>query len=450
MAIRVPDQSRIQQNILGWPSLFFAILVSLYFTSVVPPSTLSQEPRTNIITLHFVTWKADHPEVWDAAITRFERAYPSIKIEREIAPHSSTAYHDLLTQKLKNRDRSMDLFLMDVIWPSEFAAAGWALPLDNQFLPSERQKFLSATIEAGTYQGHIYGVPSRIDSGMLYYRKDLLQKYGFVPPETWEELVAQADTIVRGEKDEKPAIRGYSGQFKQYEGLVCDMLEFVVSHNGAFLSDDGTQSTLAKAETIQAVQFVRDHIVQRLATPAVLTYQEPESLAVFVQGKAVFHRNWPYAWGLANDASRSKIVGKVGVTTIPHAPKGKSVSALGGWLYGISAFSQHPNEVWTFIEFMTSEKMQKFFAIHASLAPSRKSLYSDPEVLQANPQYKNLFPVFQTAIPRPRTPMYPTISHILQRYFSRVLAFRKTDIVKEAEQADREINRFLRLVPHNP
>jgi len=253
------------------------------------------------VVLRFVTWKADHPQVWDEAIARFEQAHPSIRVVREIAPHSSTAYHDLLSQKLKNRDRSLDLYFMDVIWPSEFAAAGWVLPIDDRFSPSEREKFLQATIQAGTYQGHIYGVPSRIDSGMLYYRKDLLEKYGFSTPETWGQLVEQAKVIVQGEKAHNPALRGYSGQFKQYEGLVCDMLEFVGSHGGTLITEDGMRSTLADPQTVGAVTFVREHIIKTLATPAVLTYQEPESLAIFVQGKAVFHRNWPYAWGLAND-----------------------------------------------------------------------------------------------------------------------------------------------------
>lgn len=426
-------------------------LVSLFFACHVISGSLSisfaQDKGANKVVLHFVTMKADKPKIWDEAITRFERAHPNIKIEREIAPHSSTAYHDLLTQKLKNRDQSMDLFFMDVIWPSEFAAAGWALPLDEYFLSSERGKFLTATIEAGTYQRHLYGVPSRIDSGMLYYRKDLLEKYGFSPPVTWEELVQQAKTIVNGERARQPALRGYSGQFKQYEGLVCDMLEFVGSNNGSFLNEDSTHSTLAASETTQAVRFVREQIIQELATRAVLTYQEPESLAVFVQGKAVFHRNWPYAWGLSNDPRHSKIVGNVGVTVLPHFQNGRSVSALGGWLYGISAYSQHPDEAWTFITFMTSVEMQKYFALHATLAPSRIMLYSDPEVLQANPQYEALFPVFQTAKPRPRTPVYPMVSHILQRYFSRVLAFPETDILEEAKLADRQINRFLELVP---
>lgn len=429
------------------PNIFFAFLVSCIAISGSITNSFGKNTDPNTAILHFVSWKPDHPQVWDDAIARFEQAYPSITIKREIAPHSSTAYHDLLAQKLKNRDQSMDVFFMDVIWPSEFAAAGWALPLEHHFTSSERRKFLGATIEAGTYQGHIYGVPSRIDSGILYYRKDLLEKYGFSPPITWDELVHQAQTIVEGERSRQPALRGYSGQFKQYEGLVCDMLEFVGSHNGSFLTEDGSQSTLASSNAMEAVKFVREQIIQQLATPAVLTYQEPESLAVFVQGKAVFHRNWPYAWGLSNDPRHSKIVGNVGVTTLPHFENGKNVSALGGWLYGISAYSQHPDEAWTFIEFMTSPEMQKYFALHASLAPSRKALYSDSEILEAHPQYKDLFQVFQTARPRPRTPIYPIVSHIWQRYFSRVLAFPETDILEEAKEADRQINQFLQLIP---
>ena len=434
---------------LNRPAMFkllFSFILAWVIFSSTSANSVAQGSETPQVTLRFVTMKADNRKVWDEALARFEQAHPHIKIEREIAPHSSTAYHDLLTQKLKNRDPSMDLFLMDVIWPAEFATAGWALRLDDYYSIEERSQFLQATVKAGTYRGHVYGVPSRIDSGMLYYRMDLLRTYGFAPPSTWEELVRQATIIVDGERKHHPALRGYSGQFKQYEGLVCDMLEFVGSHNGSFVTEDGSQSTLARTETTRAVQFVRDAIIHQLATRAVLMYQEPESLAVFVQGKAVFHRNWPYAWGLANDPRHSKIVGKVGVAVLPHFSGGSSVSALGGWLYGISAFSEHPDEAWKFIEFMTSEEMQKYFAVQAALAPSRIALYADPEVLEVNPQFNDLFPVFQTAQPRPRTPVYPIVSNILQRYFSRVLAFPETDIIEEAKEADRQINRFLNLV----
>ena len=78
---------------------------------------------------------------------------------------------------------------MDVIWPPEFAAAGWVMELDDIFTTQEREKFLPRTILANTYQGKIYGVPLFIDSGLLYYRKDLLASYGFNPPRKWNELV---------------------------------------------------------------------------------------------------------------------------------------------------------------------------------------------------------------------------------------------------------------------
>ena len=251
------------------------------------------------------------------------------------------------------------------------------------------------------------------------------------------------------EKEALPGLRGYSGQFKQYEGLVCDMLEFVKSHNGTLISENGTHSTLSSPQTVQAVTFVREKIINQLATPAVLTYQEPESLAIFAQGKAVFHRNWPYAWGMANNPRYSKIVGKVGVAPLPRFTHGKSVSALGGWLYGISAYSRHPQEAWVFIDFMTSPEMQKIFSIHASLAPSRVALYTDLEVLNSNPQYRDFLRIFRTAVPRPQTPAYPIVSNILQRFFSRVLAFPHTDIQTEAKLSDRQINRFLSLIQAN-
>lgn len=397
------------------------------------------------VVLHFVSWKPDHPQVWDEAIAQFTQAHPHMTIVREIAPHSSTAYHDLLTQKLKNQDQTVDLFFMDVIWAPEFAAAGWALPLEDFFSRSERARFLPPTVEAGAYEGRPFGVPSRIDVGMLYYRTDLLQWYGLAPPRTWEELVRQADVIIKGERQTHPLLRGYSGQFKQYEGLVCNMLEFIGSHGGTLLDHTRRRSTLATPETLASVQFVREQVIPRLATRAALTYQEPESLNIFIQGHAVFHRNWPYAWEIANDPARSAVAGKVGVAPLPSFPGGPSTSALGGWLYGISAYSRHPQETWDFIAFLSGPDMQKFFALRAGLAPSRSALLADADVLAANPQFRDQAAVFRAATPRPRTPVYPAVSHVLQRYFSRALSFADLDLAAEAAAADRQINRLLEL-----
>jgi multiple sugar transport system substrate-binding protein len=335
---------------------------------------------------------------------------------------------------------------MDVIWPAEFASAEWALSLEEYFSLSEQQKFLNGPILANSYNGKIYGIPLFIDSGILYYRKDLLKRHGFNPPKTWQEMVEQARQIVAKERKER-TIYGFSGQFKQYEGLVCDMLEYILSNGGKIINPQTGKCAIAQKPAVDAVRFVRDQIIGNLAPKGVLTYQEPESIALFIQGKAVFHRNWPYAWEVSNNPQRSKIAGMVGITKLPHFPGGKSHATLGGWQLGISRYSKNKEAAWRFVQFLTSEKIQKHLALRSGLAPTRKVLYEDTEIIRAYPQFSDMKDVFLTAYPRPRTPLYPALSNVLQRYFHKAISDPASDIDKEARSASQEIDKILAFVP---
>lgn len=424
-----------------YPFTIFLVTLSLVIFLI----GCTEKKETGEIPLHFVTWKPNQPKVWDEIIRIFEKENPGIKIIREIGPHSSTAFHDLLTQKLKNRSKDVDVFFMDVIWPPEFAAAGWAMPLDDLFVPSEQKDFLDGTILANTYKGKIYGVPLFIDSGMLFYRKDLLERYGFQPPSTWQEMVDQAVTIVAEEKKREVEIFGFSGQFKQYEGLVCNMMEYILSNNGNIISEEGWKSALAEERVIDAVRFVRDHVIGNVAPVGVLTYQEPESLDLFLQGRAVFLRSWPYAWNVSNDHERSKIAGKAGITKLPHFEGGQSYSTLGGWQLGISSYSEKKDAAWKFVQFLADERIQKLYSIKAGKAPTRKVLYKDPDVLKANPHFVEMKEVFVTAYPRPRSPLYPALSNVLQRYFSTAVSDPESDLKKETDAASKEIDKLLSI-----
>ncbi|HEV8719436.1 MAG TPA: ABC transporter substrate-binding protein [Candidatus Binatia bacterium] len=394
--------------------------------------------------LRVVTWKAEAPKVWDQAVADFERQNSGIKIVREIAPQSSTQIHDLLTQKLKNRDPRLDVFFMDTIWPAEFASAGWALPLDRYFTAAERDKFLPAPILANQYRGQIFGVPLFVDAGVLYYRKDLLQKYALAPPRTWPELVEEARTILAREHGLQ--LVGFSGQFKQYEGLVCNMMEYILSGGGALWDEKRMVSALHEPAALEAVRFVRDRIIGEISHRGVLSYEEPESLALFTQGRAIFHRNWPYAWSIANDPASSKIAGKVGMMPLPGFPGGKGVAALGGWQLGVSRFSRRPDLAWRFVAFMTSDEIQKRIALATGRGPTRTVLYEDAELTVKMPQLKSLLETFKQAVPRPTTPVYVPLSNVMQRYFSSVLALPNTEIKKHAALAARDMDRLLDLL----
>jgi len=415
------------------------ILVVLLFSLGVHGAVVQAQTE-----LRFVTWRSEAPEVWNQGIADFERQNPGVRIVSEIGPQSSTQLHDLLTQKLKNRDTHLDVFVMDVIWPAEFASAGGALPLDRYFTAAEQGQFLKAPIAANRYRGQMFGVPLFIDAGLLYYRKDLLDKYRIAPPRTWEALVAAAKTILAGENN--PQLAGYSGQFKQYEGLVCNMMEFILGNGGALWDRAALTSALDRPAARAAVRFVRDRIIGEISHRGVLAYEEPESLSLFTQGRAIFHRNWPYAWTVANDAETSKIVGKVGMTPLPGFSPGKGAAALGGWQIGVSRYSTKPDLAWRFAAFMTGASMQKRIALATGRAPTRLELYQDPELQNKNPQLRSLLETFKQAVPRPTTPVYVPLSNIMQRYFSSVLALPNTDIDERAAFAARDMNRVLDLL----
>jgi len=394
--------------------------------------------------LRFVTWRAEASQVWDQGIADFERQNPGVKVIREIGPQSSTQLHDLLAQKLKNRDSRLDVFVMDVIWPAEFASAGWALPLDRYFTSDEQKKFLSAPLTANQYAGQIFGVPLFIDAGLLYYRKDLLAKHKLAPPRTWIDLVESAKIILAREHD--PQLVGFSAQFKQYEGLVCNMMEFILGNGGALWDPTRMVSALDQPAALTAMGFVRDRIVGEISHRGVLAYEEPESLALFTQGLAIFHRNWPYAWTIANDPEKSQIAGKVAISPLPGFSPGKGVAALGGWQFGISRFSTKPDLAWRFAAHMTGAAMQKRIALATGRAPTRVALYDDTEIKRHIQQLPALLDTFKQAVPRPATPVYAPLSNIMQRYFSSVLALPNTDINKRAGLAARDMNRALDLL----
>jgi len=217
----------------------------------------ADEPTTIV----FLTWKPNQPEVWKRLIQKFHRENPKIRVKLQVGPHSSTKYHAIVTQRLKNMDDSVDVFFMDVIWPPEFANAGWALDLTSRFPTHEQKKFLAGPITANTYQGKIYGIPCYLGAGLFYYRKDLLKKYNFNRPKTWGQMIEQGEAILKGEDD--PGLYIYSAQFKQYEGLVCDMMEFIWSNGGAVIDHKTGQVILDEHAVIRAVAFVRDSIIGR-------------------------------------------------------------------------------------------------------------------------------------------------------------------------------------------
>jgi len=391
---------------------------------------------TTIVFKHQRIPKGEH---LSELLRQFEKEHPTIRVKEETLPSSSDGMHQFYVMNLESASPEFDVFTVDVIWVQEFVRAGWLQDLTPYFSPEEINTFLPAPRQACTYSGKLYAAPWFVDAGILYYRKDLLEKYGFEPPTTFTELVQSTQAILSGEND--PGLRGFIWQGKQYEGLVCNVLEVLWSNGGEVIADG--RSKLNSPESIQALKFMRDLIRDQVSPEMVMTGMEESTRHVFGAGKAVYMRNWPYAWNLFQSEG-SPVRGKVGITVVPHFEGGESAATLGGWQLGVNRFSKHRQAAVELVKYLSRYESQKHVVLTMGFKPSRLDVYEDPEVLSEQPFLIGLKKVLLKAKPRPVTPYYLMISQVLQSEFSAAISDVKSpeDALADAE---RQINRILEL-----
>jgi len=334
---------------------------------------------------------------------------------------------------------------MDVAWIAQFSASEWLEPLDD-YIKKEKinlDAFFNKVVNlVDRYRGKVIALPVYIDAGVLYYRKDLLRKYGYSePPETWGELVNCALKIQKSMRKTNPNFYGFLWQGAQYEGLVCNWLEFAASNGGGIIFKDG-KIGLNLHSNIEALQFMYDLIhTYKISPPNTFTEMKEEEVRMsFQKGDALFERNWPYAWAL-HQSEDSYVKGKVDIAPLPHFASGKSVSTLGGWHIGISKYSDAKSKAFKFLKFVISYGTQKKLALKLGWNPGRKDVYTDQEVLKKMPHLAKLKDVFENALPRPNLPYYTQISEVLQHYINAALAGKLTpeDALSQAEKEAQDV-----------
>jgi len=420
----------------------YACIAWLLIGGCVPGSSMEEDGRVTIVFKHGKVF--GDPRPLERMLRRFEEMHPAIQVRDEPLPPSTDQQHQIYAINLEGGGEGLDVLAMDVIWVPEFSRAGWIRPLDEYFSSGAQALFLPNTIQAATYQGRVWSVPWNIDAGVLFYRKDLLEKHARPPPSTWGEMLDTIRIVLAGEAD--TGLYGFIWQGRQYEGLICNALEFIWGNGGEVLAADARHATLTMPATRDALSFMRDLIHRYHVSPElILTADEETSRHLFGTGRAVFTRNWPYAWTLF-EREGSPVRGKMGLGSLPTFDGRTPVSTLGGWHLGISRHSKHPEAAWQLIEFLTSSETQKSMTLATGMLPTQSALYDDTELLAVQPILRKLRPILAAARPRPVTPFYPIVSQILQSEFSAILAQRRPPDIA-LQSAQRQLERLLRLDP---
>ncbi len=307
-------------------------------------------------------------------------------------PNSASERLALYQQLLAAGSPDIDVLQIDVVWPGILARH----LLDLAPYAGKRPvAHLPALVANDTVRGRLVAMPWFADVGLLYYRKDLLRKYGIAVPRSWRALAAAARLIQGAERAAgKPGMWGFVWQGRAYEGLTCDALEWIASRGGGHVVEPDGEISVDNPRAARALTDAAGW-VGTLSPRGVLNYAEEEARGVFQSGNAVFMRNWPYARALA-ESMGSPVRGRVGVAELPAG-----VGTLGGAQLSVSRYSRHPALAASLVMALTGRDEQKRRALAGGFNPTLPALYLDPEIRRANPYFDVIAQALAHAVARP-------------------------------------------------
>ncbi|MGV1905428.1 ABC transporter substrate-binding protein [Agrobacterium cavarae] len=320
------------------------------------------------------------------------------KVKLVTMPPSSSEQFSQYRLWLAAGNTDVDVYQTDIVWAPQLAdqfvdLTAAAKDVIGQHFPS--------VVASQTVDGKLVAMPMYTDAPAMFYRKDLLDKYGKQPPKTWKEMAETAKEIqdkerAAGQKD----MWGFVFQGSAYEGLTCNALEWVASAGGGHIVETNGDITINNEKAAAALDMAKSWI-GTISPQGALAYKEEEARGVWQTGNSVFMRNWPYAYALGNGAD-SAIKGKFSVAPLPAGADGEApASTLGGWNVAVSKYSKSQDAAIELVKFLTSAETQKKRAVELSNMPTIAALYDDKDVAAAQPFMPQWKPIFETAVPRP-------------------------------------------------
>jgi len=385
-------------------SRFFVL--SLTLALAAPSSTVYAQSS---VTLNALFMKqAAYSEADVQAMTEaFQKANPNVKVNLEFVPYEALRDKTIAAQA----SGGYDVVLYDVIWPAEYAENGFLLDVSSRINLSEKGKIFPGAWTTVQYKGKYYGLPWILDTKYLFFNSEMLQKAGIkAPPRSFQELMSQAEILKSKGLVQYPIVSSWS----QAEALVADYTTYLAAFGGKFLDAQG-KPAFQSGGGLKALEWMTDSLKKGLMNPNSKEYLEEDVRRVFSSGQAAFALNWTYMYGLTQDPKESKVVGKVGVVPAPGASGGARVSAVNGSMgLGITQGSQHPEEAWKFIRYLTSQPVQEKYA-QLSL-PIWKTSYGKASVKKGQESVvKAASSAIGAMTPRPVVVRYSEFSTILQK-----------------------------------
>lgn len=347
--------------------------------------------KPGVTTIRFTSWGNDVEEQsLRALIKEFEKRNPHIRVEVEITPWSRMLDKLMISSA---GGRPPDVTRISSEWFPPIAAKGLLEPLDKYIERDnyDLDDFYPESIDGwGVWNGQILEIPTDIDIYAMYYNKDMFDKYKIpYPDETWDwdkylEVAKKLTLDTNGD-----------GQIDQW-GTTLDMWwqDYVYANGGTIIGPDpatgDVQCTLDQPAAYEGLQFMADLINKYHVSPTAEESANQGTSKLFTSGRIgmTISGSWAAELIYKNEITTFKY----DVAPIPKGPKSR-VSIICGAAYAVLKRSQHKEEAWELVKWMTGKEYQSAAAMRSQIIPSRRSVAESGAYLHldADPRNREAF-----------------------------------------------------------
>jgi len=290
----------------------------------------------------------NHPmqATFEALIGQFEEL-TGIKVNVLTLPEQQ--FFERQTAVLTGKSPEFDIVMSSPMLNWKFIPGGALEPL-NAYLEDptltdaefyDINDFFPMVIDASKVAGNLYAIPYQVEAYTIYYRSDILDKYGVTPPETLDQLYEAAQKIKAGfDADGITDILPFTSRGIKGAGTANSAyMSLVASYGGRDFDEEGNPAMYTPE--IVAMSDLWTKLIRDFGPKdwSVLDWYDVKD--AFIAGKAAMIIDADH-WGaeLDDPAIAQNIIGKWKATHVPEGPAGIK-SNIWAWSIAMNAASEH-------------------------------------------------------------------------------------------------------------
>lgn len=386
MALPTANGVRVQhQRLLPVKRITIAAICAILLFSFA--TGCSNRPSPQPVTLTYLDVEWDTPDAMPRLaqdLQDFTRQ-TGIQVRRLPRPDGSLNQLVLWRELLQKGAGAPDVVSIDVVWSGML---GQYLMDLKPYFAADLSSQNPAVVASYTLDDKIVAIPHHAYIGVLMYRPDLLQRYGYQhPPRTWDELETMSARIQAGERAKgDKGFWGYVWQGGIDEDLTCSGLEWQISDGAGRIIEDDKSISVNNPEAIRVWQRAA-RWVGSISPRGVVAYGKWDAQNVWGSGKAAFLRSWQGDYSLITrgwpfSGSPPVNFSQIGVTSVPAGNAGRA-GTLGGNGLAVSRASAHARQSLELVRFLLQRDVELTHASESSELPKGLELYALPSLLQS-------------------------------------------------------------------